>query len=83
MATLVVFTHACHPTSILQCSPSRDKIHLSLHLIIGFVKFACFFFQLLKQQQEGLKHLVDIIKDDAQDIQLMEQNLEASSFSQR
>ncbi|XP_078325734.1 nuclear pore complex protein Nup54-like isoform X2 [Crassostrea virginica] len=38
---------------------------------------------LLKQQQEGLKHLVDIIKDDAQDIQLMEQNLEASSFSQR
>ncbi|XP_061189372.1 nucleoporin p54-like [Saccostrea echinata] len=39
--------------------------------------------QLLKQQQDGLKHLVDIIKEDAQDVQLMEQNLEASSFSQR
>lgn len=38
---------------------------------------------LLKQQQEGLKHLVNIIKEDAQDIQLMEMNLEASPFSQR
>lgn len=42
-----------------------------------------FFFQLLKQQQDGLKHLVDIIKDDSQDVQLMEQNLDASSFSRR
>ncbi|XP_056011625.1 nuclear pore complex protein Nup54-like [Ostrea edulis] len=39
--------------------------------------------QLLKQQQDGLKHLVDIIKDDSQDVQLMEQNLDASSFSRR
>ncbi|KAK3099683.1 hypothetical protein FSP39_007976 [Pinctada imbricata] len=31
--------------------------------------------QLLKQQQEGLKHLVDIIKEDSHDLQLIEENL--------
>ncbi|XP_033743990.1 nuclear pore complex protein Nup54-like isoform X2 [Pecten maximus] len=35
--------------------------------------------QLLKQQQEGLRHLIQIIKQDGQDLQLIEQNLDAPS----
>ncbi|XP_060083541.1 nuclear pore complex protein Nup54-like [Ylistrum balloti] len=35
--------------------------------------------QLLKQQQEGLRHLIQIIKEDGQDLQLIEQNLETPS----
>ncbi|ESO89471.1 hypothetical protein LOTGIDRAFT_192964 [Lottia gigantea] len=31
--------------------------------------------QLLKQQQEGLEHLIQIIKDDSQDLDLIEQGL--------
>lgn len=35
--------------------------------------------QLLKQQQDGLKHLIQIVKDDSHDLQLMEQSLQESS----
>lgn len=35
--------------------------------------------QLLKQQQEGLRHLIQIIKEDGQDLQLIEQNLDVPS----
>ena len=34
-----------------------------------------FFFQILKQQQEGLQHLINIIKEDATDLQLIEQGI--------
>jgi len=34
-----------------------------------------FVFQLLKQQQEGLTHLIDIVKEDIQDLNVIEQGL--------
>lgn len=37
-----------------------------------------FYFQILKQQQEGLQHLIDIIKEDATDLQLIEQGISKS-----
>ena len=36
--------------------------------------FLCLF-QLLKQQQEGLTHLIDITKEDVQDLNVIEQGL--------
>ncbi|KAJ8297550.1 hypothetical protein KUTeg_024081 [Tegillarca granosa] len=39
--------------------------------------------QLLNEQQEGLKHLISIVKEDSQDIKLMEQNLSDSSINRR
>lgn len=38
---------------------------------------------LLKQQQEGLQHLIDIIKDDTQDMNLIDQGLAEASASRR
>ena len=40
-------------------------------------------FQLLKQQQEGLQHLIDIIKEDTQDMNLIDQGLADASSTRR
>lgn len=41
--------------------------------------FVVLSFQLLRQQQDGLKHLIQIVKDDSHDLQLMENSLQESS----
>ena len=41
------------------------------------------YFQLLNQQQEGLQHLIDIVKEDTKDLNLIDQGLADTSTARR
>ena len=48
-----------------------------------YVILVLIYFQLLNQQQEGLTHLIDIVKEDMQDLNVIEAGLTDNAGAKR
>lgn len=56
---------------------SKFQFHrLKPHLSLQYILEAKLSFQHLKQQQAGLEQLIGVIKDDIEDLKLIEQGLQ-------
>ena len=65
---------------LLKLLPSMQSVN---EKILRSLNHFLEYFQLLNQQQEGLQHLIDIVKEDTKDLNLIDQGLADTSAARR